>query len=108
MMIYGIACLAETMPSLFRQFLVPMTHLITMEKIYKVPSTDVEALKSPLMGLFEKCRASIISLAIGLQCHFSESRPGNAKYKHRLVFLVDGIRYSERSNWKGFGWAIYG
>ncbi|XP_039013269.1 guanosine nucleotide diphosphate dissociation inhibitor At5g09550-like [Hibiscus syriacus] len=26
-------------------------------KIYKVPATDVEALKSPLMGLFEKCRA---------------------------------------------------
>ncbi|KAJ8452945.1 hypothetical protein Cgig2_014708 [Carnegiea gigantea] len=26
-------------------------------KIYKVPATDVEALKSPLMGLFEKRRA---------------------------------------------------
>ena len=26
-------------------------------QIYKVPATDVEALKSPLMGLFEKRRA---------------------------------------------------
>lgn len=26
-------------------------------KIHKVPATDVEALKSPLMGLFEKRRA---------------------------------------------------
>jgi Rab GDP dissociation inhibitor len=26
-------------------------------KVYKVPATDVEALRSPLMGLFEKRRA---------------------------------------------------
>lgn len=26
-------------------------------QVYKVPATDVEALKSPLMGLFEKRRA---------------------------------------------------
>jgi Rab GDP dissociation inhibitor len=26
-------------------------------KVYKVPATDMEALRSPLMGLFEKRRA---------------------------------------------------
>jgi Rab GDP dissociation inhibitor len=26
-------------------------------QIHKVPTTDIEALKLPLMGLFEKCRA---------------------------------------------------
>jgi Rab GDP dissociation inhibitor len=26
-------------------------------QIHKVPATDIEALKLPLMGLFEKCRA---------------------------------------------------
>ncbi len=28
-----------------------------ISQVYKVPATDVEALKSPLMGLFEKRRA---------------------------------------------------
>jgi len=31
--------------------------VIMFNQIYKVPATDMEALKSPLMGLFEKRRA---------------------------------------------------
>ncbi|PPD75255.1 hypothetical protein GOBAR_DD27811 [Gossypium barbadense] len=33
------------------------SYVYKKKKIYKVPATDVEALKSPLMGLFEKRRA---------------------------------------------------
>ncbi|KAK8529780.1 hypothetical protein V6N12_060550 [Hibiscus sabdariffa] len=33
------------------------SYVYNKKKIYKVPATDVEALKSPLMGLFEKRRA---------------------------------------------------
>ncbi|KAJ8447454.1 hypothetical protein Cgig2_019448 [Carnegiea gigantea] len=33
------------------------SYVYNKRKIYKVPATDVEALKSPLMGLFEKRRA---------------------------------------------------
>lgn len=32
-------------------------YLLFWSQIHKVPSTDMEALKSPLMGLFEKRRA---------------------------------------------------
>ncbi|KAM3377479.1 Guanosine nucleotide diphosphate dissociation inhibitor 1 [Capsicum chinense] len=41
-------------------------------KIYKVPATDVEALKSPLMGLFEKRRARKFFLYVQ---DFDESDP---------------------------------
>ncbi|KAL3814378.1 hypothetical protein ACJIZ3_015646 [Penstemon smallii] len=41
-------------------------------KIYKVPATDVEALKSPLMGLFEKRRARKFFLFVQ---DFEESDP---------------------------------
>ncbi|XP_059313792.1 guanosine nucleotide diphosphate dissociation inhibitor At5g09550 [Lycium ferocissimum] len=41
-------------------------------KIYKVPATDVEALKSPLMGLFEKRRARKFFLYVQ---DFEESDP---------------------------------
>lgn len=34
-----------------------MSHALYDCQIFKVPATDVEALKSPLMGLFEKRRA---------------------------------------------------
>ncbi|MFS7912115.1 putative GDP dissociation inhibitor, FAD/NAD(P)-binding domain superfamily [Helianthus anomalus] len=33
------------------------SYVFNKGKVHKVPATDVEALKSPLMGLFEKCRA---------------------------------------------------
>eukprot|EP00244_Chara_vulgaris_P001154 TRINITY_DN1179_c0_g1_i5.p1 TRINITY_DN1179_c0_g1~~TRINITY_DN1179_c0_g1_i5.p1 ORF type:complete len:446 (+),score=123.12 TRINITY_DN1179_c0_g1_i5:93-1430(+) len=33
------------------------SYVLKQNKIYKVPATDVEALKSPLMGMFEKRRA---------------------------------------------------
>eukprot|EP00246_Nothoceros_aenigmaticus_P007945 TRINITY_DN222_c0_g1_i1.p1 TRINITY_DN222_c0_g1~~TRINITY_DN222_c0_g1_i1.p1 ORF type:complete len:445 (+),score=91.73 TRINITY_DN222_c0_g1_i1:175-1509(+) len=33
-------------------------------KVYKVPATDVEALKSPLMGLFEKRRAKLFFIYV--------------------------------------------
>lgn len=33
------------------------SYVINKGKVYKVPATDMEALRSPLMGLFEKRRA---------------------------------------------------
>lgn len=33
------------------------SYVLNKGKIYKVPATDMEALRSPLMGLFEKRRA---------------------------------------------------
>lgn len=45
----------------FARFYVSLFHarfsLKNFQQIHKVPATDVEALKSPLMGLFEKRRA---------------------------------------------------
>lgn len=50
------------MVSILQNKYLNLVHAITYKhylysKIYKVPATDVEALKSPLMGLFEKRRA---------------------------------------------------
>jgi Rab GDP dissociation inhibitor len=33
------------------------SYVLNKGKVYKVPATDMEALRSPLMGLFEKRRA---------------------------------------------------
>ncbi|XP_039019429.1 guanosine nucleotide diphosphate dissociation inhibitor At5g09550-like [Hibiscus syriacus] len=43
--------------STFRKALISLLPAEDQSKIYKVPATDVEALKSQLMGLFEKRRA---------------------------------------------------
>ena len=37
--------------------LLDPTQVLNKGKIHKVPASDMEALKSPLMGLFEKRRA---------------------------------------------------
>lgn len=42
---------------LYFAYMVNKVLLILLEQIHKVPSNDMEALKSPLMGLFEKRRA---------------------------------------------------
>lgn len=42
---------------IFLSFWSCLLSFIMLNQIYKVPATDMEALKSPLMGLFEKRRA---------------------------------------------------
>ena len=51
------------------------------KKIYKVPANDVEALKSPLMGLFEKRRARSFFIFVQARtrrarCFFSDGGGG--------------------------------
>lgn len=56
------SCSFFSSTSRFLNFLISgrVTYLVSFiifNQIYKVPATDMEALKSPLMGLFEKRRA---------------------------------------------------
>lgn len=51
---------ARTLHHIYNQDMPSKTFLLyplSCSQIHKVPSTDMEALKSPLMGLFEKRRA---------------------------------------------------
>lgn len=75
-----------------------------MQQIHKVPATDVEALKSPLMGLFEKRRARKFFVFVQ---DFDESNPKthhgmdlNTTTARQLISLVFCVTLSYFSVYK--------
>lgn len=53
---FGVVVRCQLLVSRLFVYLTYSSHLLD-EQVHKVPATDMEALKSPLMGIFEKRRA---------------------------------------------------
>jgi hypothetical protein len=64
------------------------------KRVHKVPANDMEALKSPLMGIFEKCDAAADALLLLTRCAARAGTDG-ARGLSRAVRVV--VRQAPRA-----------